>query len=271
MVRTVHDKIVLHTSKMEYIFDEDDDMSMQEYFKKYKDKLPDLVIVTGGHYGLTQYDDYANDQVIRFTTYSSQPRVIARDSSGAKSSVQLEYLNIPVDTQYKFRVVHGARQHIVKIVCNSDDTGTGASMDPDDPLIPKENVFHDKSTVPPPLPPPRQGSETAESAEDQLEPEDYEYVPPVPEHPTAKQEYKSSDVPPALPPRPNDLFDQPTYEVLPEAKAPYENDLPQGVDQMIDGAILQELEKDDFVNVFKFTTVEAIRLVKFIKTGHIPR
>lgn len=205
-------------------------------------------------------------------------------------------------------------------------------MDPDDPLIPKENVFHDKSTVPPPLPPPRQGSETAESAEDQLEPEDYEYVPPVPEHPTAKQEYKSSDVPPALPPRPNDLFDQPTYEVLPEAKAPYENDLPQGVvsptvqgsnspkpkvlhtrlndekpskpngkspshisdltiveigevleklrlnkyvpifkDQMIDGAILQELEKDDFVNVFKFTTVEAIRLVKFIKTGHIPR
>lgn len=219
---------------------------------------------------------------------------------------------------------------MTKIVFNSDDTGTGATMDPDDPLIPKEVVFLDESTVPPPLPP-RQGSESAEGG--QSDSDEYVYIP----NPTKmdrnnqseKQAKALSDVPPELPPRPIDLDDPPMYEVLPDSKVPYENDVQRCVvsptthnpdpavsytslkddkphetnikttghvsdltivqigevleklqlekyvglfkDNMIDGTILQELEKDDLVQDFKFTNVEAIRLLKFIKTGHVPR
>ena len=42
-------------------------------------------------------------------------------------------------------------------------------------------------------------------------------------------------------------------------------------EQMIDGAIIQDLTTDDFVREFKLTKLEAIRLAKFITSGHIPK
>ena len=42
-------------------------------------------------------------------------------------------------------------------------------------------------------------------------------------------------------------------------------------EQMIDGAIVQDLTMDDFVKEFKLTKLEALRLTKFIDTGHIPK
>lgn len=42
-------------------------------------------------------------------------------------------------------------------------------------------------------------------------------------------------------------------------------------EQMIDGAIVQDLTMDDFVKEFKLTKLEALRLTKFITTGHIPK
>lgn len=40
--------------------------------------------------------------------------------------------------------------------------------------------------------------------------------------------------------------------------------------EMIDGEILKELTRKILVNDFNFTHVEAIRLEKFIETGHVP-
>lgn len=42
-------------------------------------------------------------------------------------------------------------------------------------------------------------------------------------------------------------------------------------DQLIDGAIVQELTVDDFMREFHFTRLEALRLAKFVSSGHIPK
>lgn len=51
------------TDVSDYVYDEDDQYTVPEFFHKYKDRLPSLVVVTGGFCGLTNYDDYSNDQV----------------------------------------------------------------------------------------------------------------------------------------------------------------------------------------------------------------
>ena len=48
----------------DYEYDEKDQLSLPEFHKEFKDKLPMLVIVTGGYYGETKYDDFSNDQVL---------------------------------------------------------------------------------------------------------------------------------------------------------------------------------------------------------------
>lgn len=42
-------------------------------------------------------------------------------------------------------------------------------------------------------------------------------------------------------------------------------------EQLIDGAIVQDLTVDDFVKEFKLTKLESLRLAKFVATGHIPK
>jgi len=49
------------------IYDEEKQMDLREFFRAYKSKLPQLVIITEGHYGLTNYDDFANDQVLHYS------------------------------------------------------------------------------------------------------------------------------------------------------------------------------------------------------------
>ena len=48
----------------DYEYDEKNQLSLPEFHKKFKDQLPMLVIVTGGYYGETKYDDFSNDQVL---------------------------------------------------------------------------------------------------------------------------------------------------------------------------------------------------------------
>ena len=44
-------------------YDEDTEYPLPEFFTKFKDKLPQLVVVTGGDYGMTKWDDLSNDTV----------------------------------------------------------------------------------------------------------------------------------------------------------------------------------------------------------------
>ena len=46
-----------------FIYDEKVEYDLPEFFAKFKDKLPQLVVVTGGDYGMTKWDDLANDTV----------------------------------------------------------------------------------------------------------------------------------------------------------------------------------------------------------------
>ena len=42
-------------------------------------------------------------------------------------------------------------------------------------------------------------------------------------------------------------------------------------EQMVDGAILKEMDTELLKSDFGLTSIEAIRLVKFAKEGHIPK
>ena len=58
----------MQTHVADYEFDPEKQLTLPEFYRKFKDKLPLLVIVTEGFYGETKYDDYANDQVCNNTT-----------------------------------------------------------------------------------------------------------------------------------------------------------------------------------------------------------
>ncbi|XP_076084240.1 uncharacterized protein LOC143055004 [Mytilus galloprovincialis] len=87
---------------MEYKYDEDSELNLKDYFDKYKNKLPQLAIITGGVYGKTKFDDVASDQVVRLHRYITQKCVMAK-----RSTTREQFFSIPVDSDLKFQVVKG--------------------------------------------------------------------------------------------------------------------------------------------------------------------
>lgn len=75
-------------------------LSTRQFFQHYRDKFPILGIIIGGYDGDTPYDSFENLQVFRVHCYSSQSRVVAKDS-------RQKFLSIPVATDIKFRVIKG--------------------------------------------------------------------------------------------------------------------------------------------------------------------
>lgn len=45
------------------IYNEDEELSLPEFHKKYRDQFPITAIVVGGHYGQTKWDDLPSDLV----------------------------------------------------------------------------------------------------------------------------------------------------------------------------------------------------------------
>ncbi|KAH3840638.1 uncharacterized protein LOC127878031 isoform X2 [Dreissena polymorpha] len=84
-------------------WDERQGLNMKEYFRLYKDRFPMLGVILEGWYGDTRFDCYDNLQVVRIHCYSSQPRVVIRDSN----SSDFRFLTLPVDSQVKFQLVMG--------------------------------------------------------------------------------------------------------------------------------------------------------------------
>ena len=87
-------------------YDEAKDVNAKEFFSLYRDHFPMMAVVTEGYYGDTPYDSYDTSQVFRIHGYTSQPRVVALDSSEARTQSH-KYLTIPIETPVKFRVVKG--------------------------------------------------------------------------------------------------------------------------------------------------------------------
>ncbi|KAK3087317.1 hypothetical protein FSP39_004553 [Pinctada imbricata] len=84
-------------------FDEEDEYSLPDFFKHFKDKLPMLVIVTGGDYGLTRWDDLCNDTVLRYHRHYGLKRVVAKPSNEFMMH-RREYLSIPVLAPYRYTI-----------------------------------------------------------------------------------------------------------------------------------------------------------------------
>lgn len=45
------------------IYNENEELSLPEFHKKYRDQFPVTAIVVGGHYGQTKWDDLPSDLV----------------------------------------------------------------------------------------------------------------------------------------------------------------------------------------------------------------
>lgn len=87
-----------------YKFDISQELVMPEFYNQHKNNLPMLIVVSGGYYGQTKYDDMSTDQVMRFHCCHSVRRVLAREPTEA-SDIKLDYLSIPVNGDYLYQLV----------------------------------------------------------------------------------------------------------------------------------------------------------------------
>ena len=98
---TETDPFIFSLPSEAFQYDEAKDVNAKEFFGLYRDNFPMMAVVREGYYG-----SYDTSQVFRIHGYTSQPRVVALDSSEARKQSH-KYLTIPVETPIKLRVVKG--------------------------------------------------------------------------------------------------------------------------------------------------------------------
>ncbi|VDI74517.1 Hypothetical predicted protein [Mytilus galloprovincialis] len=97
-----------HLCDCDYVFDSEDQYTLPEFHQKYKDKLPLLVVVSGGFNGKTTYDEVSTNQVIWFHRVCKQTRVLGRLSNQAVRDYE-EFVSIPVHSSHMFTVFTSSR------------------------------------------------------------------------------------------------------------------------------------------------------------------
>lgn len=86
--------------------------SAEGFYEQYKDRLPQMIMVTQGYMGEVCMETFGRGQVIRIHTYSKQRRVLAqvsdeKDMHGLHS-LQGKNISLPADCDCKFNVIkHG--------------------------------------------------------------------------------------------------------------------------------------------------------------------
>ncbi|KAL5010945.1 hypothetical protein ScPMuIL_013250 [Solemya velum] len=132
----------------DFIYDEKEKIDLPTLFNEHLKDLPKLCIVVDGIYGLTSYNNISSDQLLWIQTYSTQERVIVRESGDAKK-VQLRYLSIPLDFDGTFRIVYsinkrGPKRTLREIVDASAlpvqimYTGPGRDAVPTECMLPRD-------------------------------------------------------------------------------------------------------------------------------------
>lgn len=93
-----------------------EDYSVREFYERYRDKLPQLVMVTQGYMGEGIFETFDSGQVFRIETYSTQRRVVAEVVSGDKGMYGLQgrQISIPADYDVKFHVLRVGRFKVGK-------------------------------------------------------------------------------------------------------------------------------------------------------------
>ncbi|XP_064597630.1 uncharacterized protein LOC135464075 [Liolophura sinensis] len=76
--------------------------TLKEFFDKFSQNLPQIVVVTSGFYGLTDLETFGVDEIVRIKQYARQKRVIAMDPTE-------QYLSIPLTYPVKMEILkeHG--------------------------------------------------------------------------------------------------------------------------------------------------------------------
>ncbi|VDI74518.1 Hypothetical predicted protein, partial [Mytilus galloprovincialis] len=97
-----------NTCNSMYIYDPKDQYTLPDFYKKYGDQLPLLVIVTEGFSGRTAYDELSTNQVILLHRVVHQIRAIGRLANQANRKHE-EFVSIPVCSSHMFSVVKNFR------------------------------------------------------------------------------------------------------------------------------------------------------------------
>lgn len=92
----------------DYEYDSEGQYTLPEFHQKYKDKLPLLVVVSGGFNGKTTYDEVSTNQVIWFHRVCQQTRILGRLSNQAVRQYE-EFVSIPVHSSHMFTVFTSSR------------------------------------------------------------------------------------------------------------------------------------------------------------------
>lgn len=66
------------------VYDENEELSLPEFHKKYRDQFPITAIVVGGHYGQTKWDDLPSDLVCIDSTEKNSNKKNNNLSSGGE-------------------------------------------------------------------------------------------------------------------------------------------------------------------------------------------
>ncbi|KAL5014926.1 hypothetical protein ScPMuIL_009196 [Solemya velum] len=140
----------------DFIYNEEEQIDLPTLFNEHLDDLPKLCMVVEGIYGRTSYNDVSSGQLLWMQTYSTQERVIVRDSGDAKK-VQLRYLSVPLDFDGTFRIVYsiskkGPERNLREIVEGSQlpvqivYTGPGRNAVSTEYMLPREKHASHKGT-----------------------------------------------------------------------------------------------------------------------------
>ncbi|XP_061178679.1 uncharacterized protein LOC133187338 [Saccostrea echinata] len=98
-------------------FDVSKELALPDFYNQRKNDLPMLIIVSGGNYGQTKWDEISTDQVMRFHSTHSVRRVLAREPTEA-NDIKLEYLSIPVNGNFRFQLVKSRTQQSASMTMN---------------------------------------------------------------------------------------------------------------------------------------------------------
>ncbi|XP_041361680.1 uncharacterized protein LOC121377672 [Gigantopelta aegis] len=84
--------------------DHDENITARQMFEKHRNNWPQLLVVSQGCIGLTDFDTFSSEQVVRVQKQFQYECVIARDKLG-------RFVSIPLHFETKFKVVLGIKHY----------------------------------------------------------------------------------------------------------------------------------------------------------------
>ncbi|KAK3577624.1 hypothetical protein CHS0354_013690 [Potamilus streckersoni] len=264
-----------------------DNISYQvsEFFEKFQHQFPTIALIEQGGFEETETDTFSRRQVIRIHTSSKQCRVVA--VAAEKYGQKCDNYSIPLDLPLKFFVKKGFTwKDITEYSVSFGNDPVYEELGPSLSSAQYESIqsfsFYKRKKNP--LPVPEKSDRSPDSSV-------YKNIPP--ELPPRNSETKKRSMVQDGTPADELLFSTNTREITTNTQ---DNALPAEIEhakikdvsealrllkldkyiqmfeeEMVDGRMLKSIDGNFLRDEFKFTRVEALRLMNYVKDGHVPK